>query len=114
MSKNTKRWTFQDALQFVRLLNDEVKEAGFYVAMTGSVLFEGHSDNDLDLIIYPKDSTWYDLESLKEVLCNLDMEQRCSRALVAKVWERKGTADTKHVEKWRTKDKKTVDLFFLR
>jgi hypothetical protein len=43
-------WTLEDAVGFIRMLNEKIMPR-YYSGITGSVLFAGRSDNDLDVLI---------------------------------------------------------------
>lgn len=46
-------WDLIEGVKFAREVNAHISSFGWAVGLTGSVLFEGGSDNDLDLILYP-------------------------------------------------------------
>lgn len=46
-------WTLPKAVELINKLNPELLKLGFYLGLTGSVLFKGESNKDLDLILYP-------------------------------------------------------------
>lgn len=46
-------WDLVDAINQCRRINQMILPLGYAVGLTGSVLFKGGSDNDLDLILYP-------------------------------------------------------------
>lgn len=106
-------WTFEEALRFVRKLEPTVAVAGFHVAMAGSVLHEGHSFNDLDLVLFPHSTGRVEMYDVRAALDLAGLSPVSSRATVAAAWERRKSFDTKHVEVWTYEDKR-VDLFFLR
>lgn len=47
-----KSWTLQEGIEFCRELEKIVNPLRYYTALTGSVLQKGHSDNDLDIVLY--------------------------------------------------------------
>ena len=105
-------WTLETALSFVRELEARLRPIGYSVALGGSVLLHGKSPSHLDLVIYPLSSKGLRPQSLKSALLEHGLTQVATRERVQQVWRRKGSDDTKHVEIWRTNDRR-VDLFFL-
>lgn len=47
-----KSWTLYQALDVIKQLQ-EINKHGYYIALAGSVLDKGYSENDLDLVMYP-------------------------------------------------------------
>lgn len=45
-------WNLEEAINFVRNKEPIASEHGWHLGITRSILFKGHSENDLDLIIY--------------------------------------------------------------
>lgn len=107
-------WTMEDSLRFIRRLYPTLKEAGFSVALTGSVLFDGESKNDLDLVIYPQNASEYSLDKLHNALKKEGLKVLYPRHVVAKAWAALGSNDTKVVESWMTGDNHRIDVFLLR
>jgi hypothetical protein len=106
-------WTLGDATVFVRALSDVLKFAGYEVALGGSVLKNGRSMNDLDVILFPRTTVSQDLEAAAKAMKEWGMTKRHDKDFVQRVWRKQGSKDEKHVEIWEYKDKR-VDLFFLR
>jgi len=106
-------WTLEEALKLVRLLEPRLAQARFHVALMGSVLLQGESTNDLDLILFPHSTSYVNLDLVRTELTHGGLLPVFSRGKVAAMWERRGSTDTKHVEVWTYKGKR-VDLFFLR
>jgi hypothetical protein len=48
------QWTLQEAQTLVNQLWTGVQAHEYHLALTGSVLMNGHSANDLDLMLYPR------------------------------------------------------------
>ncbi len=48
-----KEWELIEAIQLVRRINEATLSCDYAVGLTGSVLFKGYSNKDLDLILYP-------------------------------------------------------------
>lgn len=105
-------WTLNDGLELVRKLHPDLEKAGWGVALGGSVPVKGHSDNDLDLVVFPLDKGQVNHESFREVLRNHGLTQIWKRWEIAKFWARQGSADTKHVEVWVLENQR-VDVFVL-
>lgn len=108
-------WNIEKDLRFVQELQGYVQPLGFYVGLTGSVLFNGESSNDIDVILYPADSSKMNLTPVWEKLEELGWTRIASRGRVASVWEnRYQSTDMKNVEKWREPSGRIVDIFHLR
>lgn len=103
-------WDLDDALFLVRWLGEKLAPY-FGVGMTGSVLHEGGSKNDLDIILFPYSTTRPALPA-DELLVSAGLERRFTAAEVREGWRRKGSTDEKHVEVWTWRGKR-VDIFFL-
>ena len=52
--EGTKMWTLESALPLIRELESACNDWGYYTALAGSVLYAGHSDNDLDIHLYER------------------------------------------------------------
>lgn len=104
-------WTLEEAVAFVRELKKTLAPANCGVGLTGSVLFQGHSYNDLDVLLYPL-SGQLDTAAVAAALSRGGCVLRADRARVTATWRKKGSTDTKHVEIWSYKGKR-VDFFFL-
>src|SRR5689334_13133374 len=46
-------WTLDEGVKFVQSLFSMAKERGYHVGLIGSVLREGRSENDLDVVFLP-------------------------------------------------------------
>jgi hypothetical protein len=53
-------WTLQEAQLLVNELWEPCNVLGYYIGLTGSVLLNGWSANDLDLILYPSGDLYMD------------------------------------------------------
>ena len=60
-------WTLELALPVIRRIEDIASQTGFHTALTGSVLFRGESNEDLDIILYPRKT-----ERRKDVVALVD------------------------------------------
>jgi hypothetical protein len=107
-------WTFVQSLEFVRKLETVLDPLGFHTGLTGSVLQEGKSSNDLDIIVYPHNSGRVNFDPIHQALKDMGLQLLADHTQVARVWIRKGSFDTKCVEAWKTEKGQKVDLFYLR
>ena len=111
------RWGLEEGLEFVRELGDGVHDQGWGVGMTGSVLLEGESGDDLDVIVYPLDASKHpDKDLVRGVLVAMGCRMLFTCAAVQRHWRGKGSTDIKFVEKWAYKRdgrRQMVDVFFL-
>lgn len=114
MSITYEAWTFVQSLEFVRKLEAVLEPLGFHTGLTGSVLQEGRSSNDLDIIVFPHNSGRVNYDPIHQALQDMGLKLLADRIQVARVWIRKGSFDTKHVEAWTTEIGQKVDLFYLR
>jgi hypothetical protein len=51
---NKYKWRREEAIMLIRSIWNGCAIYGYHVALTGSVLYDGVSNNDLDLILYPR------------------------------------------------------------
>lgn len=108
-------WTFVQSLEFVRHLEKVLEPLGFHTALGGSVLQEGKSSNDLDVIVFPHNNGRVNFDPIHQALRDeMGLVLLADRIQVARIWVRRGSFDTKHVEAWKTEKGQKVDLFFLR
>lgn len=106
-------WTLENALPFLHSLRDSLTPEGFGVGLTGSVLFAGQSTCDLDVLIYPLDSSVTpDIGGACRALRAQGLQLLKGRDTVTAHWRAKGSRDAKHVEIW-THLGRRVDFFFL-
>jgi hypothetical protein len=107
-------WTLDSSLKMIRELEQHTKPLGFSVGLTGSVLSCGTSNNDVDIILYPIDSSIFNLPAVWEKLIELGWVRKVSRGRVATYWELKlKSTDLKNVEKWTDPVGRSVDIFYL-
>lgn len=104
-------WTYYEAVGFLKELKRVLAPVGCAVGLTGSVLLEGHSRSDLDVLLYPLSSS-FDAAAVAIALSQAGLVLRADRARVTAIWRKKGSTDTKHVETWSFQGKR-VDFFFL-
>jgi predicted nucleotidyltransferase len=108
-------WTLDEAATFCHDLLPAVKAVGYYVGVTGSVLYGDAraSSHDLDLIIYPTSTVHSNADALTAALTAHGMRRLYDVDVVQARWRKLGSDDEKHVEVWAW-GRKRVDLFFLR
>ncbi len=110
-------WTLEEALEFIRVIEPIFADVGWHVGLTGSVLYKGVSDHDLDVIVFPHSTAIASKDALLEALKRAEMRPQFSREAVLNHWRTKGSNDDKWVEVWIVKAERwrgrRVDLFFL-
>lgn len=94
----------------VRELEPALKRRGWHVALTGGVLQTGASTKDLDLVLYPRDSTCVSLKRLESALQRAGWHRTHTAERMRLGWRIRGSRDEKHVEVWRTGDGRRVDV----
>lgn len=100
-------WSLVQAMSFTKSLHDFVFPLGYGIALTGSVLMEGFSEKDLDLVIYPMKKISSDYKGLLENLPKFGL------TFVRLPNKNLGYQDDgKDVQVWEYEGKR-VDLFFL-
>lgn len=104
-------WTLDEALPFLKSLRKAMLKCGYCVALAGSILYRGRSEKDLDVILFPHGRI--PQGDVYEALEAFGLTLRRDRAAVTADWRTLGSLDTKHVEEWRTKDGRRIDIFFL-
>ena len=67
--KSQRIWVLGEAIDLVRLLQDDCMKRGYYVAIAGGVLNKGYSNNDLDLVVVPRTPDEDD-QVIKAFLCS--------------------------------------------
>jgi hypothetical protein len=93
-------WTIGQAIALVRDLEPHLAEVGWHVALAGGVLLRGESAHDLDLVVYPHDSTSVDRSLRTATLRALGWKRKMLPIAVRRHWREKGSRDTKRVEIW--------------
>lgn len=104
-------WTLEQALEIVRDLEEGL--IGWHVALAGGVLQKGHSDHDLDLVFFPRNTSNIQLVDLYRGLGAYGLTRTHTDADMISHWRSKGSSDFKHVEVWTTTDDKRVDVIIL-
>ncbi len=106
------RWG--NAIEFMALLIAHLKTIGYHAGLTGSVIMRGRSKKDIDVIIYPLDtSKTVTYEALHDHLVLFGLKKIYNRETVQKRWRALGSKDTKHVEVWANATHQRIDFFFL-
>lgn len=116
--RRRRTWTRALAFDLVAKLGPALKDVGFACALTGSLLTKEESAHNLDLVIYPRDSSAFaDSPSCWTaahlVLNACGLELRFDRDFVLEQWRKKGSTDAKYVDVWFV-DGRRVDIFWLR
>lgn len=106
-------WALDEALELIRKLEPGLRDAGWALGLTGSVLTRGESDKDLDLVVYPLNSTEVSKAKLITALGAYGWTRRSSVSATHRTWRHIGSEDCKQVEVWRTGDGRRVDVFLL-
>lgn len=106
------KWKLDEGLDFVRALRHVTLRVGYTVALAGSVLYNGESDKDIDVVVFPMSAQKTDQDALVAALEGFGMKRVCDKEWVTGKWREIGSDDTKHVEVWSYNDKR-VDLLFL-
>jgi len=106
-------WTLEDGLSVLRNIHAPLASAGFGIALGGSLLYRGHSKKDIDVIIFPMRKGAVKVDAAFVVLEFLGWTRWFSVETVQARWRKIGSADTKHVEVWKTPDGRRADLIIL-
>ena len=105
-------WTLEDAVALLRELEPLVASVGYHVGVLGSVLIQGQSQKDLDILLYPHNSSHQNTDRVRDVLREAGLELDVSADQVHAKWWNSGSTDTKYVEVWSYKGRR-VDFFYL-
>ncbi len=110
-------WTLKEATKFVSGLREHfvLNDIPCQIGITGSVLYRGSSQSDLDIILYPTNTSTIHWGTVRESLKKFGMTLRSTALEVKTRWAKRGpsTLDAKEVEAWLTEDGRKVDVFFL-
>lgn len=98
-------WTRQEAVKLINALWDKCQVHGYYIALTGSVLLYGESDNDLDLVLYPSSSLHTDYRPVIDIIAGH------VGVFTVHAVERKANTDYKLVVGIVCTDKRRIELF---
>lgn len=108
------KWTLDEALVLCRRIQEAVVTTGYHVALGGGVLLRGYSHKDVDVFLYPNDSSYeQDRAPTIAALQNAGLRRRLEAKDVQAIWRRAGSSDNKVVEMW-IYDGKRVDLFWVK
>jgi hypothetical protein len=110
----SRKWVLDDGLALVRQLHAPLKEAGWAIALGGSVLIKGESLKDLDVLIHPYDTSEpSNVALVHTVLKSCGGTLTRTAAEITAGWRLKGSYDLKYVEAWSFR-RRRVDVFYLR
>lgn len=103
-------WNLNEGVEFIRNLELVLDKIGYHSGLTGSVLYKGFSEKDLDVMVYPHKTT--NEKTVEEVLTVLEV------ASIKVVEQRDHTgftncADSKTVYHCEWKGKR-IDFFFVK
>jgi len=112
LSKGWRPWNKTKADNFLSMLIPLLKDIGYGVGITGSILMGKESPNDLDIIIYPISTTEQSYTTLVQALTLAGLKLSFSKERTWLHWAKVGSHDKKHVEIWDFNNHK-VDIFFL-
>lgn len=108
------KWTLNEAVAFLTDLAGHLEPCGMGVGLMGSVLTKGESRKDLDVILYPMDSSKpYPWEVTSSALKGYGLELLVDTDSVHQRWRKLGSQDEKIVQIWSYKGRR-VDVFFLK
>lgn len=101
-------WTFEQAQIFSNNFRSYLKPFGYDIGLTGSVLFRGESEKDMDVILYPMKRKSDNFDVMYQSLTGFGLKfVRLPNKNLGYI------DDGKHVEIWEF-DGKRVDIFFLK
>lgn len=110
-------WNLGQGISFINKLLPAMNKAGFYLGLTGSVLFGGESRKDLDILVYPTNKSKCDFDLARAVLKEAGLTCLCTFPEIQEIRKKRGTTqvpeDLKLVEAWKTKYGQRVDFFFV-
>lgn len=106
-------WTLERGLTLVRELAPILLERGWGIGLTGSVLLEGKSRNDLDIIAYPQTRVKGNISELEAGMRLAGLRLKYDIKQVHAAWRRQGSQDDKLVQVWQTRTRQKVDLFIM-
>lgn len=112
--KDAVEWTFFEAIAIVNDLDAAWEKSGWHFTFAGSVLRNGSSEKDLDIIAFPHDSSKASHGKLWRLLKGHRWKLRIDARQLHDFWRQKGSSDRKHVEVWKTEDGRRVDVFVLK
>jgi hypothetical protein len=109
-------WFLDEAIDLVRELDPSVMAYGWHCTLAGSVLYEGSSASDLDLLFFPhKVGGGATRNGLHTALTRFGLERYQTTNQVRAWWAKQGSTDAKHVEVYRDKrpgkKERRIDVF---
>ena len=106
-------WTLAEGRKLAKMLERELVPLGWHVGLTGSVLMNGSSFKDIDLLVYPHSSIDVGRVRVFKRLKSLGWKRRKTVSMMWSYWRKKGSTDRKIVEVYATKDGRRVDLIYV-
>ncbi len=106
-------WNRLESLAVFESLEPIVAKLGYHCALAGSVLYRGHSDKDLDIILYPHNTE--DGLSIDQLWGNLVghfVPMECGKC--ASGYAARSKRDDKQVRWMKFSNGKRIDFFFLK
>jgi hypothetical protein len=106
---NKIQWNREQAMDVIEGLEPVMSELGAHVGLTGSILYKGQSEKDLDLIIYPHNKSEIDwnIGVLKMELIKFFKMPLNDCGGFSQI------RDSKEVSWLKMKDGRRIDFFFL-
>lgn len=108
-----KMWTRENVLELIVTLEQALAPIGYHIALAGSVLVRGQSPHDLDVLIFPHDSTIQNKDAVRRALGNIGWARTHSSAQMLEHWRSKGSQDCKFVEVWRDNCNRRIDIIYV-
>lgn len=108
---NPRHWTLEEARELINHLEQHLRPH-YFCGLTGSVLYAGESNHDVDVLVMPMQSQHFDRGEIAECLKKAELSQAVQREQVIKVWRERGILDEKWVEVWYY-GKKRVDIMLM-
>lgn len=112
---NFKPWTPGEGRAFARRLGRELAPH-YAIALTGGTLTHVRGERkDVDVIVYPMKNARWDLDEIRGLLRAAGLEPLLSADQMRRHWRRRGVGDLdgRHVEVWRTGDRRRVDVLYF-
>jgi NTP pyrophosphatase (non-canonical NTP hydrolase) len=109
-------WDLAKAIICSRYIATFAEKRGWGIAIGGSVLQQGWSPKDMDLVCFPlRADIQADPHQLYLALNEAGLKRLMSAPSVRETWKKQGSNDTKHVEIWETNDveRKRIDIFVM-
>jgi hypothetical protein len=108
-----KPWVLESGLLLVRQLADVLEPFGYGVGLCGSVLHQGRSRKDLDVIVFPHRTDKADKNMVLRILSDVGLKLISDVDVVRAAWKKlHNSDDQKEVRVYEYKDQR-IDIFFL-